>query len=327
MFGFRSPRIDASDWEIHIPISPTRTFFNYIHYLAASLRLNGGTLANSRIVVTIGHNGPAEDLYRLLPWSRRYPIEWKWLDPSFFDQWSFYGTALERFRHPFRSPYVLMLDADILITASLDRLLEKVRREQSLFGLIAHISPFQSVNDYPPTEWWQRIFAQAGLGTPPLVCEHRTWGIVHSMDTARFCPPYFNLGVLAAPANVMTAIGNTIYNEMEHVNQVLETFFRCQIALTLALIRQQLPWQPLRMRYNLGIGPRVTARFPREVSKVRLFHYFGSSAEFSKAREFASLEAIDTFLKRSNLPFIINRFQQQLARVHPIVKREQAVSA
>src|ERR1700751_4013181 len=95
-----------ADLEIHIPISPTDNFFTMVHYFAASLRQNGGRIANSQIVVTVGADQEAEDLSCKLPWSRHYPIRWHWVPRDVFQQHTYYATALERFRLPFGAQVV-----------------------------------------------------------------------------------------------------------------------------------------------------------------------------------------------------------------------------
>ena len=209
--------VKADDLEIHLPISPTPHFFTMVRCFATSLKLFGGQLAHSRIVVTVGADREPMDLYRALPWSRDFAIDWRWLDRDLFRRSSYYATALERFRQPFRAPVVLLADADVLVAGPLDDLVGETLEDGRFGGLIAHVCPF------PPGDgeaWWQRIFSTAGLGTAPLYCQHTGYGFMDDHPARRLCPPYFNLGALIAPASIMTQLGSVIADEMANVDRV-----------------------------------------------------------------------------------------------------------
>lgn len=323
MRWFRKYRINAADAEIHVPISPTEHFFTMVRYLAASLRLNGGAIAGSRIIVTVGADQEPEDLYRRLPWSHRCGIEWIWLDRAAYQRSTFYATAVERFRHRFRAPVVLLLDADTLVTAPLDRLVARVLAERSFHGLVAHVSPFPNSPPLNREQWWERLFERAGLGSPSLCCEHSAPWIGAYDEKALRCPPYFNLGMLAAPAAAMSRIGQTIYQEMEHVNACLDTIARCQLGLTLALQRHRLPWRCLRLRYNCPNDAAIVERYQREVKKMRLFHYLRQKA-FKKHIDFANEASVCAFLRRTDLEPINRCLQQQVRRIHRHILRNAA---
>src|SRR3954470_14530022 len=117
--------------EIHLPISPTPTFFTMVHYFAASLRLHGGSLSESPIIVTVGEDREAEDLGGRLAWSRRYPIEWTWMDRATFQRQNYYGTAIHRFGRPFRARAVMMADADTFFAGSFEDIVSQCLRERT----------------------------------------------------------------------------------------------------------------------------------------------------------------------------------------------------
>jgi hypothetical protein len=308
-------RVKAADVEIHLPISPNELFYTMVRYFAASLRRNGGAAARSRLVVTVGADLEPEDLHRRLPWSRQLGIEWRWLDRGLFRERSYYATAVERFRYRFEAPVVLILDADMLVTAPLDRLVRRVLDSGRFHGLIAHVCPFLEQRQRTGHEWWAYVAARAGLESPALSCEHTGYGLLYQNEEARYCPPYFNLGVLAAPASVMNTIGETIYQEMDHVTACLETVFRCQIGVALALLRQRLPSNCLRFRYNFPNYPVVMDHFPLELENVRILHYLASDT-FRKHSDFAGVEQVEAFLQRREVGAVNQRFQQHLLPIH-----------
>jgi hypothetical protein len=313
----RVPPAPTTELEIHVPISPTPNFFTMVHYLAASLRRNGGALAESRIVVTVGEDSDPRDLHRELPWSRRYPLEWHWLDRGLYRRHIYYATALERFRMPFRAPTVMLADADVFFTGSFADVVARCRAEEEFAGLIAHVTPFTSHPEHPTEDWWTRIFASAGLGAPPFVCEHTGWPVPPDPGERR-CPPYFNLGMLVAPAEVMHAIGAVIYEEMAAVDRVLATPFRCQLALTLAVLRLGICWQPLAMRYNFPNDQPLASHYGDDLADVRLFHYLRVAA-IDKARDFTSPETVGAMLARADLDPVNRAMAEHLRPIHAAV--------
>jgi hypothetical protein len=304
--------------EIHVPIAPTPQFFTMLHYLAASLRLNGGPLSRSRIVVTVSAEREPVDLTEMQPWSRNYSLEWRWVPRERYSRHIYYATAVERFRYSFRSPIVLMLDADTFVAGSFAPLVRKVEATGAFSGMIAHLSPFPPHPERGNDEWWQHLFARAGLGEAPLTQQYTLWNPAIDPKRPRSCPPYFNLGMLIAPAETMNRIGDVIYDEMAAIDRVLTTNFKCQIGVAMALHRLQLPWFAADMRYNLANDDEVAARYPNELKNVRLFHYM-RVGQFLKERDFSSTESVGAFLARRDLTGVNRRMAAALRRVHHMV--------
>ncbi|HLK12699.1 MAG TPA: glycosyltransferase family A protein [Candidatus Binatia bacterium] len=299
--------------EIHLPISPTPNFFTMVRYFAASLQLVGGPLADSPIIVTVGADQEPVDL--TFPWANRYPIEWVWVDRTLFRRHGYYATALERFRRPFRAPMVMIADADTFFAGRFDDIVASLHRKPAFAGLIAHMSPFTGLASRTSVQWWEELFRAADLPPPSLECEHTGWGAFGSDPSDRHCPPYFNLGVLLAPAAYVTRIGERIYEEMRHVDSVLETGYRCQLALTLTIERLRIPWQALPMRYNFPNDEQIAARYPQELRDVRLFHYL-RVGPVDKRRDFDSENSVAALLRRRDLSGVNVVMQERLARVH-----------
>ena len=271
--------------EVHIPISPNEHFFGMTETLVRSLRRFGGPYQHARVVVTVGEDCEPFDLWRAQPWSRRLNVDWRWVDRALFREHSYAATALERFRYPFAADMVLILDADVLVAAPFDDAVSVSWREQRLRGLIAHVAPFAREED------WQAIFDSAGLPMPEFSHQHTGWGCM-SACSVREAPAYFNFGVLMAPAEVMRRIGETIYSEMEAVNRVLETPYRCQLALTLAVTRLSLPVRPLAMRYNFPNDGEIEAGYTGELRDIRLLHYLRRNEQVDKFRDFCGRAAM-----------------------------------
>ena len=298
--------------EIHVPISPNRQFFTMVHHLAASLRVNGGVLSDTPIVVTVGEDCEPFDIAEQLPWAAQYPIEWRWLPRERYRTHQFYATAVDRFCQDFRSEYVLMLDADILVTGRLDDLLEEVQRTRSFVGLVAHVSPFPHEMD--TAEMWCRLFAAAGLPDPIFAYEHTAWDPADP-HSRRYCPAYFNLGVLMAPAILMRRIGATIYQDMERVNALMETDYRCQLALSLSLARTAAPSRAMSMRFNFPNDSAIELRYPHELEDVRILHYLRPRPE-DHGKIASDYAIVERFLRSTAVDRVNRVLQQQLHAVH-----------
>jgi hypothetical protein len=287
---------DELDCEIHVPISPTPAFFNQVRLLAASIRRFGGPLRDSRIVVTVGGEGPHTDLASWLPWSREYGVEWRWLDPELFARHNYWGTAIERFREPFESKYVLFLDADVLAISPPELASSPVTETGGLAGVIAYAAPFD-----PPVSsvaGWTELMKAAGLGAePPLVARHSWWGLADWDPERQYAPPYFNLGVLFCSSDTARALSVRLYEEMAIVDRVRDTRFKCQIALTLAILRLGVPWYELPVRLNFPNHlPSWRAR-GAEVERLQLLHY-STEDELNRVVDFASEDALRALVAR-----------------------------
>ena len=303
--------------EIHIPISPTPLFLNMTHYLVCSLRRFGGAYKNARVVLTIGDaeidNGVAESR----PWMRKHGIEVRWLPKERIARDSWYATAVERFRHEFSSDMVLMLDADILISRPFEELVFDCHRNQYFAGLIAHIPPFSDPG------LWQHIYHAAGLGEVSFTHEHTGWGYMFNDERTRFCPPYFNLGVLCAPSKIMRSIGKDIYDLMHCVDSVAETAYRCQIALSLAVTKQAIPYRCLPMRYNFPNDVFLEALHGHELPHAALLHLLRDHQHIYKTRLFDDRNHVEEMLARKDLRGINAIAQRVLREIHPAVCRQQ----
>jgi hypothetical protein len=313
----RSPP-SAARCEIHIPISPTPPFLTRIHYLAASIRRFGGALADSPIIVTVGADERL-DLAQANPWSRRLGVEWRWLDDSLWRRYGIFATALQRFCYDIQAPNALLLDSDTLFIRPIDDLLGTIEVSPAIAGLIAHISPF--LDSEGEQALWDRIFDAAGLGSPSLECEHSGWQTMEFDDARRYCPPYFNLGVLLAPREIFGTLADSIYAEMETVEQVHPTPFRCQIALTMAILRSGVQWRQLPLRFNFPNNVCFLRRHRAELADVRIIHYL-KDEDFNRVEDFASPESVGALLSRGDLNPANVMLRDALRQLHERVLAE-----
>lgn len=313
--------------EIHVPISPTDHFFTMIRFLAASLRANGGALSTTPIIVTVGEDCEPFDLYAAQPWSIGYPIKWIWLARDRYREKIYYATAIERFSYNFESDLVLMLDADTIVMRPFDDLVRRIVQEKCFGGFIAHVSPFMVHNQQNPhqtianKQWWQQLFNPTPLTENDYRFEHTGWNVMFNDPAYRFCPPYFNLGFLIAPTEQMRKIGAIIDETMAQVDKTLTTVYKCQLALTLALCRLEIPIIPLAARYNYPNINGFKSAYPQDFSDIRIFHYLASD-QINKQRDFQSMEKIGYWLKTRWLTQTNRRLRNALRPLHNQIKTE-----
>jgi hypothetical protein len=142
----------------------------------------------------------------------------------------------------------------------------------------------------------------------------------------RYCPPYFNLGVLAAPSAVMRRIGTGIYPLMETVDAVHRTPYRIQLAVGLTVVRDGLPFRALPFRWNFVNDPLLEALHADELADVRIIHLLRNH-QLHKSEVYASLEAVEATLARTDLQVINRMAQRLLAELHPRVRAEAGAPA
>ena len=303
--------------EVHVPVSPTPAFLNMAHYLTRSLRVRGGRYRDAPIVLTVGAERRDPDLAHNHPWMAANGVEVRWINEALFARESWYATACERFRYDFTSDVVLALDADTLIAGPLDELVAEAHRTGALCGVVAHLPPLQQ------REQWQEIYRACGLGELKTPCQHTGWGYMFQDESLRFCPPYFNLGVLAAPAAVMRSVGSGIYELMATVDAVHRTSYRVQLAVSLAVTRFGLPFRALPFRWNFVNDPLLEALHADELRDVRIIHLLRNH-QLYKQELFASLDNVEAMLARTDLRVINALAQRLLSELHPRVKAAAA---
>ena len=188
-----------------------------------------------------------------MPWLAANGIELRWAPAAEYATIGYFSTVAHRLRHRFPSDVVLLLDADTLIRRPLDQLIERVYIEQVLAGCIAHITPLPTGKLGQPS--WAELFAACGLGEPRLEFEHTGWGYFFSEERYRYCPAYFNFGVIAAPSAVLARIGPAFETHLFHLRRVMESYFDAQLALTLAIAELEIPVRSLPAALQHGEQP------------------------------------------------------------------------
>jgi hypothetical protein len=290
-----------SAMEIHVVAAPTEAFFTRVALLAASIRLNARAHAQAPIIVTLSRDVEPYDVAAEQRWSRELGVEWRWVDEQVWAEHDMYGSALARMSHGFDAPFVVLLDADTVCTGPLDELPALVG--DGFGGVIAHVSPAGFAIPWFDGEarrgeqFWAELFARVELDPPALLNQVTGWLINDFDPERRWCPPYCNLGMLAAPADVMSRVGAVVFDEMRRINEVVETGFRCQLAVMTAIERTATPFVDQPTSWNFPNDPTFQVRYPRAAQDARILHYL-RPGEFERERDSVSLAAVDAFVQR-----------------------------
>lgn len=297
----------APSLEVHVPISPTPMFLRQVWALAASLRRFGGEVGREATVTAwVSPELPElPDLHAANPWARELGVDFRWVDQALFERHWYWGTAMARWdAADYRADVVLMLDADVLVCGSLDELVASLLAEPAVAGLPAHMSPYDESR-------WRELFAVAQLPEPALDCAPSGAGFFPEARDQRM-PPYFNLGVIAAPRELMRRLGAGLVGEMERVNAFEESYYRCQLAIPLALARQALPWRALDARWNFPNDRHFEQALPAAAADVRLLHYLRIGEGVDKNHDFNDTQAYRALLDRPGLRGTDALLQQRL---------------
>jgi hypothetical protein len=255
-----------------------------------------------------------------MPWLAANGIELRWVPAADFQAMGIFATGAARLKHDFRSDVVLLLDADTLIRRPLDDLIEGVFRAQVVAGTIATVSPFP--HGKLDNADWVELYALFGLPEPRLDHEHPGWGYLVSDPRLRYCPPYFNYGVVAAPSEMLTRIGRASEVFVARLREVTASGFDAQIAFTLAMSQLQVPVNVLPLRYNYVNHPDFEALNSRELEHAIVLHLLWER-QFSREETFSSLEGLEAFVARPDLRLTNQLGQEVLRAILPALAAEE----
>ncbi len=299
--------------EVHVPVSPTPTFFRMIQCLARSLRMFGGSFRDAPIILSVGDDRIDPTWAAQHPWLGPLGVELRWVPEAFYRAHSYNGTGAWMFEHDYRSDVVLILDADVLVTAPFDELIFDVHRRQHFAGMMALASPLLALEE--PTTWAD-LFAYCGVDREPdLTHEYVGWPYFRSGDPAhRLGPTYFNFGVVCAPAAMMRRIGGRYFGHFLRLRERSKIAVLTQVALTMALVELDLPCRTLPPRYNFANELMMEALHGVELPEARFLHLFGQ-LQITKGEVYASFESIRRTIARTDLRGASERIRRVLAAI------------
>ena len=298
-----------------INVTPTPAMMLQAHLLARSIDLQ--FKSNYEIVLVWDHNYEYDAVVQLYPWLLSYPHRVVKTPSGHNEALGYVGNFLHRFEIEYDGDMVVLMDADTVVTGSLDAILRFGREENAILGVTAGTL----IN-----ELFAKCFAACGVSTHYLPLEFPYWGVWKDEPDNRFVPPQYNCGVLVATPGVFAAIGKSIFadtlkSKAAASNHPLYT----QIGVAMAMLRSGVRYHGVHMRYNLAAhnGPKASAsadpaaRIRHAVlmeafGDPRVAHYCVKSDALEKKRDFSSYSALQAFADRdvgyNRLAQILQRF-------------------
>lgn len=278
--------------EIRVPISPVRHFFKQVEALAASARVVGAPSWDVKFVISVG----AETVLESFPTtgSLGSGVSWRTIHPDAFRSQSYMATIRDRHDYGTSADVVILADADVLITGSIERLLEDVVKHQVVAGVIAHAAP-------PGEGWsWDTVFAAAGLPKPRHLHQYTGWPFMAGPDAQRFCPTYFNFGAVVVAAPLLDQLCRGFEAGLAIATRSGFRYFAAQVGLALGLAQESLPAVALPLRYNFPNDPRFERAYGAELTEARIIHYL-RTAVIDRSHIWSTAAETSAFLERRDL--------------------------
>jgi hypothetical protein len=303
--------------EIHTAISLTPAFANMSHFLVRSIARNAQLPDPWNIVFTVSRDTAGSPDTPEWAWARDFPVEFRWVDADLWNRLHFTGTGQQRVTYDYGADVVLFIDADVLVSGSLRDLVTDLAGSDRLAAWPAWMPP--------PNVDLDALIRECGLAPSPDTIRYSG----HAIDfmEPEFCPPYFNFGFIAMSRSAASRIATTFADDVAFVCARHDTYFACQIALCLSILRNRTPIQLLDERFNYGnaewgemkySGPATDAAVARSKScarDVRILHYLTKTEPFQKFREMASLEALREFCAKDNVGEGNSMLQREFRRL------------
>jgi hypothetical protein len=295
---------------ILIAASPTRAFFSQIAATSLALRKLRWSRWEPVIYAYMGGERDEAAFAEWLPHLR--DVEIVRVSTSRSERDGDWAQCDDVFRLAPRDADVLLaMDADTLLVANLEQVLDDVVDKDAVAGVIAHSSPFPGSST---RDGWTR--AAEGLIDVPL-----DFSFTHTLMSTelpharRAAPFYLNFGVVFFPRVSFDNIARRYLAFRQELMTRMEdkSHFSGQVALTLAITAAGARTWELPMRFNFPNDPIAGRMYPEEEGNVAVYHYLRRT-NFDRHRIFTSADEYSRFMALP-LAGVDRAFQQTVARI------------
>ena len=304
------------DIEISVHVSPVDYLLNRVRYLVELFRLFGRGDLRYRFIVTVGADQEPEDLEARCPWATEHPIEFRWAERAIFRDHSWQGVGLDRFRHDYSAPLVLLVDLDLLFAASVGEAIERLPSGRAIAGVMEFRSPFIGESGLSSSERWRALYRSAGLGEPSLRFKYS----IDRYPGHEICPAHFGLAFVLARREVVAEIGRIIFDELEIVERDAPSFFSDELALTLAIDRLGLTATELPLRFSHPLSEGLY-EFKDDWRRPVVLNYTTNDT-FNAKTDIELPDTVAAWLRITEPKAGVREiFRRKLAKVHAAVER------
>ena len=147
--------------------------------------------------------------------------------------------------------------------------------------------------------------------------------ICFNEDRHRFCPAYFNAGVIVAPAALLTAIAPVYCDHLTRLLAGMASDFDAQIAIATSICQVGAPVRALPFRFNMANNPLLEALHYKEIDHAVILHLLAEQ-HFRRVETFASLASLEAFLARTDLRVVSRMAQEVIQAIFPDLAAEES---
>ncbi|MER9296183.1 hypothetical protein NKI38_06740 [Mesorhizobium sp. M0621] len=266
----------AKTVEFRIPISPTQIFFSQVRFFNFALRrFSDRRYRDARLSITVGDRCDLDAVRRENRWSENFNINWERTPDDVFADFHWAGTAIWRFCTPATADVVVHCDADTVLLRDIDPLVDEFTSyAPTVKGHMAHFPPGLGANPIVPqshsADFWPALFRIFSLPWPAKTYRYSIDPDLH----LPISPPYFNLGFVAMNPKAQDILATEIWATMRSLTDAIgDSYFKCQIALTLAAHQTGCIVDVLPAEYNAANDLTHLNANKLTADKIRVLHF------------------------------------------------------
>jgi hypothetical protein len=298
--------------EFRIPIAPTISFYNRVHFFCEALRRLGQGCANTLIRIVVGDYADLDEVRRINTWATQYNLQWHRVPDEISAAHDYYGTSDFRYALPESTADVVVLaDADTALVQPVAHDLSwMVCDEPCIAGHMAHIPPpskFLKRSDLKARDFWPFLFQEFSIPFPDELYRYSR-DLAGEFPTA---PAYYNLGFVALNWSALRVVKNAIFDVRERLNTIIQSEMRCQIALTLISYKHAFKRRNLPAVFNAANDDAYLRHNGVRPDDIKVLHYLRTN-ELDRDT-FLSDAGRAIFLK-ANFHDPVNQLLQQIGR-------------
>lgn len=305
---------------IHIPISPNLGFYSRLKWIRKSLDILGAPYNRAILHITVSNENDIsyQKIHNTCTEFERNKHRYRFyiVEKEKFNQYSYGETAGLRFMNIDNSDITIFCDADILFVDRIDDLISLVNKNEGIYGVLAHNTPFHHL-ETSYDEWWSKLANKFLKSEIDL-------NYKHSLHPTIKCPVYYNNGFIIGAKNSWNKIAKFCYNNFRDIYNYLPDnylgingsprFFSMQISFTLALLKFSINTHPISEIYNCANDQRVFNNLDSKKNDIRIIHYLRDNF-FNRDLVFSTNEEINSLLKIDEDDNILKLFQDTINKI------------